>query len=339
MSAQKLELRPILVRFQPLIALLLMVGAMWLSSDRFLSLDNGVNILQQISVNVCLSIGMTLVILSGGIDLSVGAILALAGVVTAGLWKNGIQVPGLDVLVEFTLFGAVASGLLVGLLLGLFNGLMVTRFRIPPFVATLGMFMVARGLAMLYTGGFPITRLGEAFAVIGSGKSLRIPIPLSDASMRVYLATPILIYAALVGVFVLVTKKTRFGRGVYAVGGNERAAWLCGLRVGRIKLGVYALCGLLSAVGGLIVTSRLDSARPNAGLGYELDAIAAVVIGGTSLSGGRGSILGTLLGCLIIGVLNNGLILLKVSPFWQQVVKGLVILLAVAIDKMGSRND
>jgi ribose transport system permease protein len=179
---------------------------------------------------------------------------------------------------------------------------------------------------MLWTGGIPITRLGPEFGFIGTGTFLGIPMP-------------VWISVTLVGIFVLLTRKTRFGRHIYAVGGNERAALLTGLPVNRIKLGVYTLGGLLAAAAGLIVTARLDSAQPNAGLGYELDSIAAVVIGGTSLSGGQGSVLGTVLGCLIIGVLNNGLFLLDVSPFWQQVVKGFVILAAVAIDKMSPRGS
>jgi ribose transport system permease protein len=178
---------------------------------------------------------------------------------------------------------------------------------------------------MLWTGGFPITGLGDGFGFIGTGVLLGIPMP-------------VWISALLVGALMIVSRKTRFGRYIYAVGGNERAALLTGLRVDRIKLGVYMLGGVLAGVAGLIVTARLDSAQPNAGLGYELDSIAAVVIGGTSLSGGRGSVLGTVLGCLIIGVLNNGLFLLDVSPFWQQVVKGFVILAAVAMDKMSVRN-
>jgi ribose transport system permease protein len=226
---------------------------------------------------------------------------------------------------EFTVFGALVAGLLVGAAAGWFNGLAITRFRLPPFVATLGMFSIARGLTMLWTGGFPITGLGAEFGFLGTGVYLGIPMP-------------VWITGTLVVVFLVVTRRTRFGRYVYAVGGNERAALLTGLPVDRIKLGVYTLGGLLSGAAGLIVTARLDSAQPNAGLGYELDSIAAVVIGGTSLSGGRGSVLGTVLGCLIIGVLNNGLFLLDVSPFWQQVVKGLVILAAVAIDKMSSRE-
>ena len=278
------------------------------------------NVLRQISINLCLSLGMTLVIFSGGIDLSVGSVLALAGAVAAGLLKNGLALPRFNLLLQFTVPGAILAGIGVGSVLGWFNGLAVTRFKLPPFVATLGMLSIARGLTMLWTGGFPVTGLGDDFGRLGTGHALGIPMP-------------VWISAALVALFIVVTRRTRFGRHLYAVGGNERAATLSGLAVPRIKLMVYTLGGGLAAVAGLLVTARLDSATPNAGLGYELDSIAAVVIGGTSLSGGRGSILGTVLGCLIIGVLNNGLFLLDVSPFWQQVVKGFVILAAVAIDK------
>ncbi len=315
-----------LARFQSFLALALMVMALSLASPNFLTVDNTLNVLRQISINLCLSLGMTLVILSGGIDLSVGSVLALSGAVAAGLLKNGLALPRFNLLVQFTVPGAVVAGIGVGLVLGWFNGLAVTRFKLPPFVATLGMLSIARGLTMLWTGGFPITGLGVEFGRLGTGHALGIPIP-------------VWISAALVAAFIIVTRRTRFGRHLYAVGGNERAATLSGLAVPRIKLMVYALGGGLAAVAGLLVTARLDSATPNAGLGYELDSIAAVVIGGTSLSGGRGSILGTVLGCLIIGVLNNGLFLLDVSPFWQQVVKGFVILAAVAADKMGARRE
>jgi ribose transport system permease protein len=320
MSSSQASAKLLLAKSHSLIALLLMVVAMSLLSDTFLTPGNGWNILRQISVNLCLSIGMTLIILSGGIDLSVGAILALSGAVAAGVYRNGIGIPMFDVLIEFTLTGAILSGIVVGLLLGWFNGFVITRFKLPPFVATLGMFSIARGLTLLWTGGFPVTGLGEEFGYMGTGILLGVPMP-------------VWICAVLVAAFVMVTRKTRFGRYVYAVGGNERAALLTGLRVNRIKVWVYTLGGGLAGVAGLLVTARLDSAQPNAGLGYELDSIAAVVIGGTSLSGGRGSVLGTVLGCLIIGVLNNGLFLLNVSPFWQQVDKGLVILVAVAIDR------
>ena len=325
MNTDNQPAREWLRKSQSLIALLLMVVAMSLMSDAFLTPDNGWNILRQISVNLCLSIGMTLIILSGGIDLSVGAILAFAGAVAAGVLKNGVALPMFDVLLQFTVAGAIVAGVVTGFVLGWFNGFIITRFRLPPFVATLGMFSIARGLTMLWTGGYPITGLGEGFGYIGTGIFLGVPMP-------------VWITAGLVALFVVLTRKTRFGRYLYAVGGNERAARLTGLRVNSIKVWVYALGGALAGVAGLLVTARLDSAQPNAGLGYELDSIAAVVIGGTSLSGGRGSVLGTVLGCLIIGVLNNGLFLLNVSPFWQQVVKGGVILAAVAIDKMNAKE-
>jgi ribose transport system permease protein len=318
--------RETIARFQSFIALLVMVIAMSMMSRNFLTADNGLNILRQISVNLCLSVGMTLIILTGGIDLSVGAVLAVSGAVAAGLLKSGIALSHFNVLIQFTVFGAIVAGILVGLVLGAFNGWVITRFDLPPFVATLGMFSIARGLTMLWTGGFPITGLGDHFGYIGTGIFIGVPMP-------------VWISVALVGAFVIVTRRTVFGRHIYAVGGNEQAARLAGLRVNRIKLAVYTLGGVLSAVAGLLVTARLDSAQPNAGLGYELDSIAAVVIGGTSLSGGRGSVWGTVLGCLIIGVLNNGLFLLNVSPFWQQVVKGFVILAAVIIDRIGARRE
>ncbi len=313
-------------RFQSFIALAVMIIALSLLSDKFLTLANGRNILLQIAVNLCLSIGMTLVILTGGIDLSVGAILGFAGAFAAGLLKNGLTLKCFGVVLQFTPFGAMVAGLLAGLGLGLINGVTITRFRLPPFVATLGMLSIARGFTMLWTGGFPITDLGPQFGFIGAGFWLGVP-------MAVWLS------ALLVALFVIISRRTILGRYIYAVGGSEKAAAFSGLNVNLIKLWVYALGGGLAAIAGLIVSARLDAADPKAGLGYELDSIAAVVIGGTSLSGGRGSILGTVLGCLIIGVLNNGLFLLDVSPFWQQVVKGIVILIAVAADKMGAPRE
>jgi ribose transport system permease protein len=313
-------------KLQPLIALAVMLIALSLMSHSFLTFANQRNILLQISVNLCLSIGMTLIILTGGIDLSVGAILAFAGAFAAGLLKNGLVLKAFGVVLQFTPFGAMVAGIAAGLLLGLFNGIAITKFRLPPFVATLGMLSIARGLTMLWTGGFPITDLGPQFGFIGAGFWLGVP-------MAVWIS------AALVVIFYIVSRRTTLGRYIYAVGGSEKATAFSGINVNRVKVWVYALGGALAAVAGLIVTARLDAADPKAGLGYELDSIAAVVIGGTSLSGGRGSILGTVLGCLIIGVLNNGLFLLDVSPFWQQVVKGFVILAAVAADKLGAKKE
>ncbi|SDL50600.1 ribose transport system permease protein [Catalinimonas alkaloidigena] len=318
--------RTYLVKLQSLIALFVLCLLIGLLSDRFFTIDNGWNVLRQISVNVCISVGMTLVVLTGGIDLSVGSILALCGAVTAGLLKNGIPFPSNDLYIGFTVLGGCLAGLLTGSLLGWFNGWTITKFKIPPFVATLAMLTIARGLTMLWTEGFPITGLGENFAFLGTGWFLGMPVPVWISGIIVLLA-------------VGVTTKTRLGRYIYAIGGSESAARLSGVNINRIKIIVYSIAGALAAVGGLLVTSRLDSAQPNAGISYELDSIAAVVIGGTSLSGGRGSILGTVQGAIIIGVLNNGLVLLNVSPFWQQVVKGAVILLAVIIDKANSKSE
>jgi ribose transport system permease protein len=322
----KAELKEQLVRMQSLAALATMVVALSLSTDSFLTRENGINVLRQISINLCLSIGMTMIILSAGIDLSVGSVLALAGAVAAGLLKRGVPAESLGVHIEFTVVGAIVAAVGVGLVMGWFNGLLITRFGLPPFVATLGMLSMARGMTFLWTEGYPITGLGDDFGFLGTGYWLGLPMP-------------VWIAAALTAVFALVTRRTRFGRYLYAIGGNERAAALSGVNVRRVKLLVYTLGGALAGVAGLLTTARLDSATPNAGLGYELDSIAAVVIGGTSLSGGRGSILGTVLGCLIIGVLQNGLVLLNISPFWQQVVKGAVIIVAVAIDNMSRRQQ
>jgi ribose transport system permease protein len=315
-----------LAKFQSLIALFILCLVISLLSDKFLTIGNGWNVMRQISVNICIATGMTLVVLTAGIDLSVGSVLALCGAVTAGLLKNGIELPSANLYIGFTLLGGILAGIVTGALLGFFNGWTVTKFKVPPFVATLAMLTIARGLTMLWTKGFPISGLGKNFDYIGIGWFLGIPLPVWISGIIVFIT-------------VILTKHTRFGRYIYAIGGNESAARLSGIRINKVKMGVYAIAGAMAAIGGIIVTSRLDSAQPNAGVTYELDAIAAVVIGGTSLSGGRGSVLGTVLGAIIIGVLNNGLVLLNVSPFWQQVVKGLVILIAVIIDKVNSKTD
>ena len=321
-----LNLKHKLVKFQSIIALMIMCIALSFLSNRFLTPDNGWNVMRQISVNMIISVGMTLVILTGGIDLSVGSILALSGAITAFLLKSGGEFIDWNLYIGFTLLGALVGGTLVGTFLGWFNGLTITRFKVPPFVATLAMLTIARGLTMLLTGGFPITGFSSQMAFIGTGWFLGIPMPVWISAIVVLAA-------------VVLTNKTKLGRHIYAIGGNETAAELSGLKIKKIKLIVYSIAGALAAIGGIIVTSRLDSAQPNAGIGFELDSIAAVVIGGTSLSGGKGTILGTVQGALIIGILNNGLVLLNVSPFWQQVIKGLVILLAVIIEKFNSKKE
>ena len=315
-----------LAKFQSLIALFVLCVVISLLSDKFLTATNAWNVMRQISVNICISVGMTLVVLTAGIDLSVGSILALCGAITAGLLKNGIEIYSSNLYIGFTILGASVAGLLAGSLLGWFNGWTITKFKVPPFVATLAMLTIARGLTMLWTKGFPITGLDKSFAYLGTGWFLGIPLPVWISGIIVFIA-------------IIITNKTKLGRYIYAIGGNENAAILSGINIKKIKIIVYSIAGMLAAVGGLLVTSRLDAAQPNAGTGYELDSIAAVVIGGTSLSGGRGSVLGTVLGAIIIGVLNNGLVLLNVSPFWQQVVKGFVILIAVIIDKANNKDD
>ncbi|ADI28168.1 ribose ABC transporter permease [Geobacillus sp. C56-T3] len=296
----------------PLIGLFLLCIVLSILSDDFLMMDNWLNLLRQVSINALIAFGMTFVILTGGIDLSVGSVLALSSAITAGMMAQGING-----------FVAILVGLLAGMVMGALNGVIITKGKVAPFIATLATMTAFRGLTLVYTDGRPITGFASddiLFQMMGRGYFFGIPVPI---------ILMLMVYIALY----VVLKKTTFGRHTYAVGGNEEASRLSGLRVDRLKIYVYALTGTLSALAGLILTSRLNSAQPTAGTAYELDAIAAVVLGGTSLSGGKGWIFGTLVGALIIGVLNNGLNLLNVSSFYQQVIKGAVILLAVLLDR------
>jgi len=295
----------------PLIGLLLIMIILGFVSDNFFTLDNLLNLLRQISINALIAFGMTFVILTGGIDLSVGSILAFGSALTAGMLSSGM-----DPLL------AVFIGLLAGFAMGAFNGLVITKGKVAPFIATLATMTIFRGATLVYTDGRPITGLSDSFTfeMIGRGYVFGIPFP--GVLM-------ILIFFVLF----LILHKTVFGRQVYSVGGNEEASILSGIKADRVKIWVYSLTGMLSVLAGIILTSRLNSAQPTAGSMYELDAIAAVVLGGTSLAGGRGLISGTLIGALIIGVLDNGLNLMNVSSFYQQIVKGGVILLAVLLDR------
>lgn len=295
----------------PLLGLILIVAILGVLSPSFFTLDNILNLLRQVSINALIAFGMTFVILTAGIDLSVGSLLALGSALTAGMLSSGM-----DPLL------AVLLGLIIGFALGAINGLIITKGKVAPFIATLATMTIFRGATLVYTDGKPITGLSDSFTfeMIGRGYVFGIPFP------------AILMLAAFV-ILYFVLRKTVFGRQVYAVGGNEEAATLSGIKADRVKIWVYAITGMLTVLAGIILTSRLNSAQPTAGSMYELDAIAAVVIGGTSLMGGRGRIVGTLIGALIMGSIDNGLNLLNVSSFYQQIVKGGVILLAVLADR------
>jgi putative xylitol transport system permease protein len=297
----------------PLVFVLLCV-ALGFSSEYFMTWRNWMDILRQTSINGILAVGMTYVILTRGIDLSVGSILAFSGLCSALVAVQG-----------YGLLAALSAGMFAGAVMGALNGFMVANLSIPPFVATLGMLSVGRGLTFILNDGSPVTDLPEAYLALGTGK-------LGPIGM------PIVIFAIVALFFWLVLKYTTYGRYVYAVGGNEKSARTSGIGVRKVTFSVYVISGLLAGLAGIVLSARTTSALPQAGVSYELDAIAAVVIGGTSLSGGTGSIVGTLFGALLIGVINNGLNLLGVSSYYQQVAKGLIIVFAVLIDVWRKRR-
>ena len=294
-----------------LIAFALILLGMSILSPDFRKLDNLLNIVRQAAVyHGIMAVGMTFVILTGGIDLSVGSMLALAGILCATLEHRGWPIP---LLVALTLF--------LGCLMGLVNGLVITKAKVTPFVVTLGTMSIARGLALIANNAQPISRFGRDFHFLGAGEVLGVPVP-------------ILIFLLSVVVAAVVLKRTRLGRYVYAIGGNADAARLSGINVDFHTTMAYVICGLTSALGAIVLTSRLDSAEATAGVGYELDVIASVVIGGTSLSGGRGSVWSTLVGALLIGTINNAMNLLEISSNYQAVVKGVIIVAAVVLDRI-----
>lgn len=301
--------------FGTLIGLFIVIFFFWASSSYFLTFSNLLNIAQQTALNAILAVGMTFVIISAGIDLSIGSIVAFSGVVMASALQSDIYFPF-----------AILLGLAVGLLCGLVNGILISYGILPPFIATLGMMSVARGATLLYTDGKPISGFAPEFRFLATGEILNIPVSI--------LITIVIFIAAH---FIL--SRTKLGRYTYAIGGNEVAATLSGINTKYIKTVIYGINGLLSGLAAVILTARLNSAQPIAGFMYELDAIAAVVIGGTSLLGGVGTMSGTLIGALIMGVLRNGLNLLGVSSFLQQIVIGTVIIAAVLIDMILKRKN
>lgn len=291
------------------IALLLEIILFSFLSPYFFTAENLLNVSLQVSITAIIAVGMTFVILTSGIDLSVGSLVAFVGVISTMILKATLSLPV-----------AILAGLAVGLFSGIIAGVFVTRFRITPFIVTLALMTVWRGLAFILTDARPVWDLPESFSAFGGGRLFSIPIP------------TIIMIAVFVIAHVALTQ-TRFGRHVYAVGGNIEAARLAGIRTHRILISVYALCGVLTALSGILLASRLNSGQPNSGLMYELDVIAAVVVGGTSLQGGRGTIIGTFIGSMLIGVLRNGLNLMDVGSYVQQVIVGIVILLAVLLDQ------
>lgn len=322
-----------LLEQKSLIALLVLIVIVSFLNPNFFTMENIFNILQQTSVNAIIAVGMTLVILTSGIDLSVGSLLALTGAVAA-------SIVGIDAL---TVFGeglgssldhrvivllSLLATLLLGTAIGAVTGIIVAKGKVQAFIATLVMMLLLRGVTLVYTGGSPVntnyTDAADSFEWFGIGTPLGIP-------------TPVWIMVIVFAVAWYVLHHTRLGRYIYALGGNEAATRLSGINVDRVKISVYALCGLLAALASIIEVARLGSAQPTAGTGYELDAIAAVVLGGTSLAGGKGRIMGTLIGALILGFLNNGLNLLGVSSYYQMIVKAAVILLAVLVDNKSSK--
>lgn len=320
----------LLLRARTLIVLGLVIAVFTGLSSSYLTVTNLELMTQHASINAILGIGVTFVILTGGIDLSVGSTAGLVGMIAGGLLYEGFPLPGGSA-IFFSAAVIVLIGVLVGAGIGTVNGLVVTRFHVAPFIVTLGMLYAIRGFAELLSNGATFPDLGGSaklgntgFGVIGAGDILGLP-------------TQIWLMIIVGALAIVVTTKTPFGRRVYAVGGNARAAELSGIRTQRVTLAVYVISGACAALAGLILTSQLGAAFPDTATGYELSAIAAAVLGGTSLSGGQGSITGTIAGAFVIGYLNDGLVLINVSSFWQQVVTGIVIVLAVIFDQTQRR--
>jgi len=322
-----------LLRLRAFIALAVLTLVLSLLSPEFLTTGNLSILIKHVAINAILAIGMTFVILSGGIDLSVGSVFGFCGMVAGLLLSRGLVLAPLGVVVYPHAWFVGVLALAAGMAIGGVNGWIVSRLRVPPFIATLGSMYVARGAALLMSDGATFPNLaGEAslantgFPWIGAASVAGLPIPVS-------------LMAVLAGLAMFLASRTPFGRHVYAVGGNERAALLSGVRVAQVRLRVYVISGFCAALVGVIIAAQLGAAHPATGTTFELNAIAAVVLGGTSLMGGRGTVGGTLIGAFVIGVLADGLVLLGVSEFWQMVVKGLVIVLAVILDQFQKRSS
>lgn len=298
-----------------LVAFIILCVGLSIATPAFFTKDNILNVLRQVATNSNLAIGLTMAIIIGGIDLSVGAILAFSGLLCASFISDGMNL-GLAVLLAFTL----------GALFGLLNGLIIAYTNMPPFVVTLATQNIARGIVNVYANGQPISARNPVFNFLGVGYFLGIPLPV--------------IYSfVLLAVMILILGRSKFGRQLYAVGGNEEAARFSGINIKKVKIIVYTLCGALASFSGIILAARMYSGQPTAGDGFELDAIAASVLGGVSFSGGVGKLGGTIIGVLVLGVLTNGLNLLNINSFWQYIIKGIIILLAVYLDILKKRRE
>ncbi|MDY7546606.1 ABC transporter permease [Glaciimonas sp. Gout2] len=317
-------------KFAALGSLLILCITFSMTSSAFFSMSNGMSVALQVTSIAYLGIGATCVIITGGIDLSVGSVLALSGVVAALAVKAGVAVPL-----------GMFLGILVGALCGAINGFFITNLKLPPFIATLGMMLVARGVALQITGARPVSGLGDAFGVLGNGALFRIVKETTNGFPDVVfpgIPYPVIIMVVLAVLVSIMLSRTTFGRHIYAVGSNAEAARLSGVNVARVTLSTYVISGALAGLAGCVLMSRLVTAQPNEGVMYELDAIASAVIGGTSLIGGIGTISGTAIGAFVIGILRNGLNMNGVSSFVQQIIIGVVILLTVWIDQMRNRR-
>lgn len=309
----KLNIKELWNQYSTIVILVLMCVILSVLTPNFLEVNNLLNVLKQISIIAILAAGMTFVILTGGIDLSVGSTVALSGVISVMLSQQGVNA-----------IIAMAAGVAIGVAAGFVNGYLTAKVKLPAFIVTLGSFTYIRGLAYVISAGYPIVLTDPLFKFFGAGDIVGIP-------------TPIFIMAFIYVITFFVLKYTMFGRHVYAIGGNEEAASLTGIKVGATLIKVYVISGLLSGLAGVVLAGRLYSGQPTAGVGFELDAIAAVILGGTSFTGGVGTIRGTIIGALIMGVLSNGLTLLNVSYYWQLVIKGAVIILAVLLDRLRTK--
>jgi len=322
-----------IMRGRVFFALIIVTAVFTLSSPGFLNIENIIIMSKHVAIFAILGIGMTFVILTGGIDLSVGSIVGLAAMIAGGLINEGIQLPQLGVIIYPHIWMVIIITLLIGIIMGLINGVVITRFKVAPFIATLGMLYIARGLAGLRNNGYTFSNIigkpefgNTGFERLGAGSFLGV-----NYSIWIMLVFALVAYFA--------TTKIAFGRHIYAIGGNRRAAALSGVRTNRTETIVYVISGFCSAMVGIIIASQLVAAHPATGTGFELTAIAAVVLGGTSLMGGRGSIGGTIIGAFVIGVLSDGLVILGFSSFLQNVIKGIVIVLAVVIDQIQVRFE